>query len=159
MLLYHGSNVIVRRPRLLPKARALDFGAGFYLTSDYEQAAKWAGLTAKRRRSGKPYVSVYRVDDVAYSKLHVMRYEKPDADWLRYISANRKNEFAGDDWDVVAGPVANDNTMPVLNLYMKGAYTEEEAIRRLLPQKLKDQYAFKTERSLACFVFQEVIEP
>lgn len=29
MLLYHGSNTVVEKPKLLPLARALDFGAGF----------------------------------------------------------------------------------------------------------------------------------
>lgn len=41
---------------------------------------------------------------------------------------------------------------------MQGTYTEAEAIRRLLPQKLKDQYAFKTEQALACLQFAEVKE-
>lgn len=36
MILYHGSNVEVTRPRLIPSKRLLDFGAGFYLTSDLE---------------------------------------------------------------------------------------------------------------------------
>ncbi|MBR3651777.1 MAG: DUF3990 domain-containing protein, partial [Victivallales bacterium] len=30
MLLYHGSNVVVEKPRLIPPKRLLDFGAGFY---------------------------------------------------------------------------------------------------------------------------------
>lgn len=34
MLLYHGSNLAVERPRLLARTRALDFGVGFYLTTD-----------------------------------------------------------------------------------------------------------------------------
>ena len=48
--------------------------------------------------------------------------------------------------------------MPVINLYLKGDYDEEEAIKRLLPQKLKDQYTFKTEKSLAVLKLCEVIE-
>ena len=56
----------------------------------------------------------------------------------------------------MAGPVANDNTMPVLNLYFAGAYTEEEALRRLLPQRLRDQYALKTEAALSALRFKEV---
>ena len=36
MKLFHGSNVIVNTPRILTKLRALDFGAGFYLTSSKE---------------------------------------------------------------------------------------------------------------------------
>ena len=47
--------------------------------------------------------------------------------------------------------------MPVLNLYFKGAYTEDEALRRLLPQRLRDQFAFKTEDALACLSFKEAI--
>lgn len=37
MILYHGSNVEVNEPKLIPTKRLLDFGAGFYLTSDFEQ--------------------------------------------------------------------------------------------------------------------------
>jgi len=36
--LYHGSNQGIEKPKLFPAARALDFGNGFYLTSDFEQA-------------------------------------------------------------------------------------------------------------------------
>jgi len=37
--LYHGSNVAVEKPELLPLARAVDFGRAFYLTTDFDQAA------------------------------------------------------------------------------------------------------------------------
>ena len=43
MTLYHGSNVEVLTPELLPSVRALEFDRGFYLTSDFDQAARWAG--------------------------------------------------------------------------------------------------------------------
>lgn len=36
MILYHGSNVEVPKPRLLKVQRELDFGKGFYTTSDKE---------------------------------------------------------------------------------------------------------------------------
>ena len=47
--------------------------------------------------------------------------------------------------------------MPVLNLYFSGAYTEDEALRRLLPQKLKKQFAFKTEHAIEALLFKEVV--
>ena len=37
MILYHGSNVAVPEPKILPNLRALDFGSGFYLTSNFHQ--------------------------------------------------------------------------------------------------------------------------
>ena len=55
------------------------------------------------------------------------------------------------------GAVANDTTMPILNLYLNGIYDKKEALKRLLPQKLKDQYAFKTEKVLEKLKFVELM--
>lgn len=44
MILYHGSNVKVEQPKIIVSNRTLDFGAGFYITSDENQAMKWAKL-------------------------------------------------------------------------------------------------------------------
>ena len=69
MILYHGSNVTVDNPQLLPTKRFLDFGKGFYLTSDFEQASKWATRTTKARNEGEPTVSTFTVEE---EKLHKM---------------------------------------------------------------------------------------
>ncbi len=61
--LYHGSNVTVDMPKILPKLRALDFGGGFYLTSSYAQAERWAKVIFKRRQAGQPIVNIYTFDD------------------------------------------------------------------------------------------------
>lgn len=159
MRLYHGSNVEVRCPRLLKSDRRLDFGPGFYVTSSFEQAARWAALTARRRKKGFPRVSVYRMDERAMKALNVLEFSEASLPWLQYVGANRRGECQKDDFDIVIGPVANDNTMPVLKLFFSNVYTEEEAIRRLLPQNLKDQFAFKTQSALDCLAFCEVIEP
>lgn len=159
MLLYHGSNVVVEHPHLLPRARALDFGAGFYLTSDCEQAVRWAKTTVLRREFGVASVSVFEVDEDSMAKLKVVRFAAPSIDWLRFVSRNRNERIDDSGVDIVVGPVANDNTMPVLNLYFIGAYTEEEALRRLVSQRLKDQYAMKTEAALAVLRYREVIHP
>ena len=155
MKLYHGSNVEVAIPKLMPGVRALDFGCAFYLTSDSEQAARWARTAVLRRGGGSAVVSVYEFDELAASALRTLRFDAPDAAWLRYVARNRTGMLFDADYDIVTGPVANDNTMPVLNLYLKGAYSEEEALRRLLPQRLKDQFAMKTGAALSCLAFLE----
>lgn len=38
MLLYHGSNLTVAVPKLVPQNRFLDFGYGFYTTTNKAQA-------------------------------------------------------------------------------------------------------------------------
>jgi hypothetical protein len=42
MTLYHGSDQIIKNPELRPSIRTLDFGAGFYTTTNKEQAANFA---------------------------------------------------------------------------------------------------------------------
>lgn len=157
MILYHGSNVAVTSPKLLVNQRELDFGKGFYTTSDLEQATRWAKRTAARLRKAEAYVTVYQVDEAALGRLRVLRFSRPEEGWLRFVANNRKGVPQEQVWDVVIGPVANDQTMPVIDLYLDGMYDEQEAIKRLLPQKLKDQYTFKTEAAIGSLICTEVI--
>lgn len=139
----------------MPQVRALDFGRAFYLTSDFEQAAKWARTSVLRRGDGIASVSSFELDELRLTTLNVLRFDAPNVEWLGFVTRNRAEQIDDSGYDVVAGPVANDNTMPVLNLYFKGAYSEEEALKRLLPQRLRDQYAMKTEAALECISFKE----
>lgn len=158
MKLYHGSNVVISSPMLIPSKRLLDFGAGFYLTSDFEQAKKWAVRTTKMRGEKEPLVSVFDVEEENLKKLDVLCFKTPDKEWLRYIVANRTGKPVERKLDVVIGPVANDQAIRTVNNYITGYFSEDIAIQLLLPQKLKDQYAFKTERALNMLSFMEVIE-
>lgn len=90
MILYHGSNVPVKEPRLLKIQRELDFGKGFYTTSDLDQAAKWARRTALRLRQSTSFVSVYEIDENAMDEMCVSRFDKTDLDWLHFVVKNRK---------------------------------------------------------------------
>ena len=46
------------------------------------------------------------------------------------------------------------STLPVIDDYMDGKYDKEEAVKRLLPQKLTDQYAFLTEKAIRLLTFE-----
>jgi len=48
MFLYHGSNVTVEKPHMVIQTRGLDFGPGFYLTTDEKQAKRFSGLRLTR---------------------------------------------------------------------------------------------------------------
>lgn len=157
MTLYHGSNVEVKSPRLLQNQRELDFGNGFYTTSDIEQAKRWASRTAKRLKQEKAYVSVYEISDDVMKSLNILKFAKSDVEWLRFVVKNRKGQIIENNYDMIIGSVADDQTAPVIDLFLDGMYDEEEAIKRLLPQKLKDQYVFKTEKAIKSLCFKEVI--
>jgi hypothetical protein len=157
MILYHGSNVEVKEPILLKVQRELDFGKGFYTTSDMEQAARWAWRTAKRRGESNAFVTVYEVNEDELKNIRLLSFDLPNVEWLNFVVKNRKGEYIAGDWDIISGPVADDQTAQVIDLYLEGAYDEEEAIRRFLTQRLKDQYAFKTNEALKLLIFKEVI--
>ncbi|MBU5479681.1 DUF3990 domain-containing protein [Blautia sp. MSJ-19] len=61
---------------------------------------------------------------------------------------------------IATGKIADDATNATLTAYLAGAFGtagDEEAddfcIRQLLPNKLKDQYCFKTEAAIDCLKF------
>lgn len=89
------------------------------------------------------------------NKLELLKFEAADRKWLEFVSLNRRGGAAEDVYDVVIGPVANDQAVRTINNYLKGYFTEDIAIQLLLPQKLKDQYAFKTEKALSFLKFKE----
>jgi hypothetical protein len=148
MELYHGSNIEVRQPTILPALRMLDFGAGFYLTSNYQQAEQWAKVVARRRATTQAIVNCYMLDMEKLEGLKILRFTEAGEEWLEFVVANRSGHNVGRILDLVIGPVANDATLPVIDDYMDGRYTREEAIKRLLPQRLTDQYAFLTPVAL-----------
>ena len=154
MKLYHGSNMVVEKPEVNAGRRALDFGVGFYLTSNREQAERWARAVARRRQSGDAILNCFEVDEGNFGLLKVLEFSGPNSDWLDFVVSNRKGSSERLAFDLVIGPVANDSTMPVIDDYMDGRYTKEEAIVRLLPQNLTDQYAFVSEKSLSILVFK-----
>jgi len=156
MILYHGSNVEVREPHLLKIQRELDFGKGFYTTSDFEQAKSWALRSVRVRGTGTACVSCYEIDEKEFMNLKALTFEKADMSWLEYVAANRKGTEVQDSWDIVSGPVADDQTFPTILLYLDGYLDAESTIKRLLPQKLKDQYVFKTERAIRLLQCTEV---
>lgn len=155
MKLYHGSTVIVEQPRIRTDLRALDFGPGFYLTSSESQARRWSKVVARRRRSSTSFLSIYELDDSYKDVLRTLFFPTADGEWLDFVVANRKEQLISVPYDLVIGPVANDSTLPVIDDYMDGKYTKEEAVRRLLPQNLTDQYAFLTEQALEMLHFEE----
>ncbi|MDE6603698.1 MAG: DUF3990 domain-containing protein [Lachnospiraceae bacterium] len=90
-------------------------------------------------------------------ELNILKFNGPDREWLKYVAANRIGTVIDEKYDVVIGPVANDQAIRTVNNYLKGYFSEEIAIQLLLPQKLKDQYAFKTEKALRILCFKEAI--
>ena len=76
MKLYHGSTVTVKSPNIQKGRKATDFGKGFYTTTNFEQAKKWAILKRNREHGKKAVVSVYEVpDNILDREFSVLRFD------------------------------------------------------------------------------------
>ena len=156
MVLYHGSNVKVDMPRLLSQTRGLDFGAGFYLTSNREQAVNFSKNVCRRTKSGTPFVSVYEFDEaVARRELEVLRFTHANEDWLDFVKQNRLKIYSGKQYDVIIGPVADDAVLPTIQAFIIGQFTAEAVLVALKSSRLFDQYCLVTEKAIALLKFVE----
>lgn len=161
MFLYHGTNVRFEGAKIIPPNRALDFGTGFYTTSDKTQAQDWAKVVVKRANFGKPLLNVYEFDENVMKELSVKKFDKPTKEWLDFVCDHRLEKYNGDEYDMITGPVADDNTMPVLQAYMNAKNKELYALVALgeiQADRLVDQFVFKTESALKHLILKEIIE-
>ena len=140
--MYHGTNNAIGVISLDKCRLRTDFGKGFYLTDSIETAKNWA---ARRLAAvgGVATVVRYEVSDDVY-KLSGRRFETvPSLEWLEFIVMNRKRKSKGapeceprHSYNWVSGPIANDKIASVVEDYLTGDITADEAVTlaRALPQ-------------------------
>ena len=149
LTIYHGSTAPIELPRIIKSGRNLDFGEGFYATSNKLQAIRWAEIVAKRRKSDVQFITEFEFDIVAAKReLAVITFDSPDDDWLDFVCLNRSGQMHQESYDIVIGPVANDQVYTVVALYEQGVLSKEAAIIEMKVRELYDQVLFHTEKSL-----------
>jgi hypothetical protein len=155
MLLYHGSNVIVDKPKLIRQNRFLDFGYGFYTTTNREQAENFAKKVASRNKSGKATLNIYEIDEkAAFAQCKLLSFESPDEKWLDFIAANRQGTYQGEQYDLIYGAVANDDVYRTITLYMTGVLTKPQTLEALKIRKLFNQLVFATNKALGYLKYE-----
>ena len=154
MILYHGSNLIVSEPKLVPQNRFLDFGYGFYTTTNKKQALGFADKVTKRRKNGTPTVSIYEIEEVkAFVECSILQFETPNEEWLDFVSDNRAGKYKGTAYDFIYGPVANDDVYTTFALYTSGVLSKEQTIEALKVKKLYNQLVLTSEKALTYLKF------
>ena len=150
MILYHGSNYVVENPKLIPQNRFLDFGYGFYTTTNRAQAISFAEKVYKRKRAGSKQVSIYVVDESKlFSECDVLKFDSPNEAWLDFVANNRSGNYEGESFDVIYGPVANDDVYTTFTLYQSGYLSKEQTLDALKIKQLYNQMVFATEKALS----------
>ncbi|MBQ3619469.1 MAG: DUF3990 domain-containing protein [Bacteroidales bacterium] len=153
MILYHGTNLKIDKIDLSFGHKGKDFGQGFYLSVDKQQAMLMAERTVEREGSGKPILNAYLFDEAniaSNSDLRVKLFDNYSIEWAEFIILNRNNRSAtpAHNYDIVYGPIADDKVGVQINRYKLRYITIEELIRQLKFLRPTFQYYFGTEKSL-----------
>jgi len=156
MIVYHGSNIEVIKIDLLKSKKGLDFGKGFYVTDIREQAEIWA-----RKRSikegGDAVVSgfEFKHENVFLNSYYKTKsFEGYTNNWLDFIIENRNNDTDSNlhNYDVVEGPLADDEVVVRVKDFMNGKISREDLLEELKFKHVTHQICFCTKKSLDSIV-------
>lgn len=156
--LYHGTNKKFDRFDFDKAKPFKDFGKGFYLTTDFNQAQKWA--QRKGDKQAIAYVYCYDIDKVKASKLKVLELLQYNKEWVDFICESRiKGKETAH--DIIYDRIADNQYSEISELlqkYMVGSISAEQVINEIKWSNLKaDQYCFKNEKALAVLEKKELI--
>ena len=152
MKLYHGSNVAIDVIDLSKSRPGKDFGKGFYLSADKQQAIEMADSKVAFL-GGEPTVTEFEFDDsvLTSGQLKFKRFESYSEEWAKFVYDNRENfsDKPIHDFDIIYGPIANDKVGAQIRNFKNGSIDLDELMRRIKYLKgITFQYYFGTEAAI-----------
>lgn len=157
--LYHGSNLRVDVPDLAHSKPFKDFGSGFYLSPDKQQAWDMAFQKVSQTQEGKAVVTEFLFDDVQMrtGNFKVLSYPDYSEEWALFVLKNRDRNAVHPvhDYDIVYGPIADDGVTYQLRRFEGGVISLSRLVEELKYAKgITFQYFFGTERALKLLQIQ-----
>ncbi|MCR4802782.1 MAG: DUF3990 domain-containing protein [Lachnospiraceae bacterium] len=159
MFLYHGSNTDIKEINLAMCRPHKDFGQGFYLTVMKEQAEKMANRVA-RIYGGSPILNIYEIDEnfIRNTNLNIKNFgTETSEEWARFVKNNRSREYTDfsnpecnfdNKYDVVVGPIADDDMALLFRQFENGMLTFEKMLSGMIYKKTTNQYSFHTQEAI-----------
>lgn len=158
MILYHGSDVEVKNPKIIKSEKGRDFGCAFYLTPIKEQAERMAKRKQRMNKSASAIVSVFEFNEKETNNLKYKSFKNPDLEWLDMIIECRTNPSFSHGYDIVEGKIADDSVGETILFVIDGVIKKVDALERLKFQKINSQIAFCSEESLKLIMFTNSYE-
>lgn len=149
MILYHGSNISIEQIDLSRSKPNKDFGQGFYLSENEEQAKDMA-LFKSMLLGGTPTVSKFEFDESIMGKdvLKIKVFNGYSEEWADFVFANREGKQV-EKFDVIYGPIANDKVGLQIRKLKDGSIDKFEFLNRLKYMKgITYQYFFGSNESI-----------
>ena len=161
MILYHGSKSGIKGSIAPISRERCDFGRGFYMGTE-------------------PYQPLTLISDFEQSKFYVIRLDltglkvlqiKPDVEWAMLVAFNRGkmeeargtalyNRYAemSEEYDIIAGSIANDRMFYVLDNFFLGNITDKALVMSLSALELGQQYVAVSEKACSHAAIETEIE-
>lgn len=143
-IIYHGSNNIVSKPKILINGYYKDFGYGFYCTNIKNQAVRWA--LAKR---GKHIVNEFEYTLV--DNMKILSFDKMTDKWLDFVTDCRRG--ITHNYDIVEGAMADDTIWNYVEDFVANRISRSAFWELVKFKYPTHQIAFCTEKSLQCLTF------
>lgn len=149
-ILFHGTSTYHKQINLGRGRPFTDFGRGYYLTSSFPQAAKWAV-----GRGNNPWVFQYDISDVT-DELLLLPLLTCDTDWINVILYYRtgyplpdKAEWAIiDKYDIIFDQMADGRITKLVEQFLAEEISKEALMQQAQGRLGQDQYCFKTPNAL-----------
>lgn len=159
-LLYHGSEIIVKRPEYGKGAKTNDYGRGFYCTEEMELAREWA---CAKKNNG--YVNKYELDMSMLKVLNLGDSQYNILNWLALLAENRtywqngsiaeeaknyiKENFLIDisEYDIIIGYRADDSYFAFAQDFVAGVISLQKLAEAMQLGKLGEQVVLKSREA------------
>lgn len=133
--LYHGSNVAIEQIDLSRSKRGKDFGQGFYLIANPDQAMEMAARTTRFLNEGIPTLSCFEFDEDEAIKngLNIKIFPDYSEEWAEFVVMNRKNnsDIPAHTYDIVIGPIADDTVGVQIRRFIMGYLSASALVEEL----------------------------
>lgn len=133
--LYHGSNVSIEQIDLSRSKRGKDFGQGFYLNANPDQAMEMAARTTRFLNDGTPTLSCFEFDEDEATKkgLNIKIFPNYSEEWAEFVVMNRKNnsDVPAHPYDIVIGPIADDTVGVQIRRFIMGYLSASALVKEL----------------------------
>ncbi|MDE7092917.1 MAG: DUF3990 domain-containing protein, partial [Muribaculaceae bacterium] len=143
MRLYHGSFCKIEEIDLTHSKNHKDFGAGFYLTPDFNRAVRMALRSVELNNKGNPEINSFIFNKTSCSQdVIIKEFKTNNWEWAMFVMLNRDKKLKPPykhNYDIVIGPVADSIVDPEIESYKAefgNDYLNPDNLR-ILAQRLK----------------------
>ena len=169
IILYHGSDHVIEKPRYNFGKKDNDFGKGFYCTREVELGKEWACLSGE---SGIVNVYTLNIENLKILRLNAVNFSI--LHWLTLLTQSREvdnienlealeflnKNFSIDisKYDLIVGYRADDSYFSFARDFINDGITLQTLYQAMTLGKLGTQYVLKSKKAFDTIEFNEKIE-